>query len=367
MFRGMLRTARYAHSWKTGADVLVDEIAFERSGTVVPATLLRPAAGGESLAGWIALGGISRMARHHPQLVRLASALASSGAAVLVPEVPEWRSLELAPKVVGPTIKGCIEALRRRADVAPGKLGLIGFSFGAPQVAIAAARDELSEQVAGIVLFGGYCCLERTMTCLLTGTHEWEGNAYNLRPDPFGGWVVASNHLTDVPGFEDAEDVAAALHTLAFEASERRIPAWDPYHDAMITQLRESLPEARRPLYDLFAMPSDRVHPEPEEGRAMALELAEACRRAEPLLDPATDLARVGLPTQLIHGRGDRLIPFTEGCRLFEGLPEHARRSLTVTSLFNHTADHAPPSAVDRARENLKLLFAIRGLVNTVD
>jgi hypothetical protein len=40
---------------------------------------------------------------------------------------------------------------------------------------------------------------------------------------------------------------------------------------------------------------------------------------------------------------------------------------LTVTSLFNHSADHAPPSAVDRARENLKLLVAIRGLVNTVD
>jgi pimeloyl-ACP methyl ester carboxylesterase len=367
MLRGMLRTARYARSWKTGADVLVDELAFERSGAVVPATLMRPALGGESLPGWIALGGISRMGRHHPQLVRFARSLASSGAAVLVPEVPEWRSLQLSPKVVAPTIQGCIELLRGRADVAPGKLGLIGFSFGAPQVAIAAARDELSEHVAGIVLFGGYCCLERTMTCLLTGDHEWEGNAYTLRPDPFGAWVVASNHLTDIPGFEDAADVATALRTLAFEASERRIAAWEPYHDAMIGELRGSLPQRRQPLFDLFALPSDRVHQEPEEGRDMALKLADACRRAEPLLDPATDLARVSLPTRLIHGRGDRLIPFTEGCRLFEGLPERARRSLTVTSLFNHTADHAPPRAVDRARENLKLLVAIRGLVSTVD
>jgi pimeloyl-ACP methyl ester carboxylesterase len=367
MIRGMLRTARYARSWKTGAEVFVDELVIERSGAIVPATLLRPASGGESLAGWIALGGISRMGRHHPQLVRFARALASSGAAVLVPEVPEWRSLELSPKVVGPTIQGCIELLRRRGDVAPGKLGLIGFSFGAPQVAIAAAREELSEHVAGIVLFGGYCCLERTMTCLLTGNHEWEGDAYTLRPDPFGGWVVASNHLTDIPGLEDAADVAAALHALAHEASERRISAWDPYHDAMIAQLRMSLPARRQPLFDLFATPSDRVHPEPQEGREMALRLAEACRRVEPLLDPATDLSRVDLPTQLIHGRGDRLIPFTEGHRLFGGLPEHARRSLTVTSLFNHTADHAPPSAVDRARENLKMLVAIRGLVSTVD
>ncbi len=367
MFRGMLRTARYARSWKTGADVLVDEIAFERCGASVPATLLRPARGGESLAGWIALGGVSRMGRHHPQLVRFARALASSGAAVLVPEVPEWRSLQVSPRVVAPTIQGCIELLRRRTDIAPSKLGLIGFSFGAPQVAIAAANDELSEHVAGIVLFGGYCCLERTMTCQLTGDHEWEGNAYTLRPDPFGGWVVASNHLTDVPGFEDADDVATALHTLAHEASERRIAAWEPYHDAMIVQLRASLPERRRPLFDVFATPSDRIHPEPEEGRDMALRLAEACRRVEPLQDPVTDLARVGLPTQLIHGRGDRLIPFTEGFRLFDSLPQSARPRLTVTSLFNHSADHAPAGAMDRARENLKLLGAIHGLVNTVD
>ena len=366
MLKGMLRTARYARSWKTGADALVEEVAIDRSGVEMAATLLRPPRCVGPLPGWIALGGVSRMGRHHPQLMRFARALASSGAAVLVPEVPEWRSLKMVPRVVTPTIRGCIGLLRSRADVAKDKLGLIGFSFGAPQVAIAAAQDDLAEHVAGIVLFGGYCSLERTMTCQLTGDHEWQGTAYNLRPDPFGGWVVASNHLTDVPGCEDAHDVAEALHALAYAASDQRIAAWEPHHDPMIEQLRAALPSKKRELFDLFAMPSTRVHPEPQEGRAMALKLAEACRRMEPLLDPADQLAQVELPTQLIHGRGDRLIPFTEGFRLLEGLPERARRSLTVTGLFNHTADHAPARPWDRARESLKMLGAIRGLVTTV-
>ena len=318
------------------------------------------------LPGWIALGGVSRMGRYHPQLVRFSQALASSGAAVLIPEVPEWRRLAMSPAVAGPTIRGCVDLLRSRPDVCQDGFGLIGFSFGAPQVAIAAAREDVAEHVAGIVLFGGYCCLERTMTCQLTGEHEWKGTEYRLPPDPFGGWVVGSNHLTDIPGCEDAGDVAAALHRLADVASGQRIAAWDPRHDLMIRELREALPACRRPLFDLFATPSTARRPDPEEGRNLALRLAEACRRVEPLLDPAADLARVDLPTRLIHGRGDRLIPFTEGLRLLEGLPERARRGLTVTGLFNHSADRPPAGIFDHALETMKMLGAIRGLINTV-
>ena len=366
MLRGALRTARYARSWKSGADVAAEEVQIQRCGEPVAATLMQPRRVRPPLPGWIALGGVSRMGRHHPQLVRFSRALASTGAAVLIPEIPEWRRLKMSPGVTGPTLRGCVDLLRSRSDVRPGGFGLIGFSFGAPQVAIAAAQEDLAEHVAGIVLFGGYCCLERTMTCQLTGEHEWAGTQYHLPPDPFGGWVVGSNHLTDIPGCEGAGDVAAALYRLADAASGQRIPAWDPQHDRMIGQFRDALPASRRPLFDLFATRSTVSRPDPAECRDMALRLAEACRRVDPLLDPASDLARVDLPTRLIHGRGDRLIPFTEGLRLQEGLPERARRGLTVTGLFNHSADHAPTRMMDRAVEGVKMLGAIRGLINTV-
>jgi pimeloyl-ACP methyl ester carboxylesterase len=364
--RGALRTARYVRSWKSGGDVVSEEIEFARDGTSLPATIVKPRAPRSPLAGWIALGGISRMGRQHPQLVRFSGALAASGAVVIVPEVPEWRRLEMAPRVVAPTIRGCIDVLRTRADVTSERFGLIGFSFGAPQVAVAAARQDLADHIAGVALFGGYCSLERTMTCALTGEHEWGGVDHRLRPDPFGGWVVGSNYLSRVAGYEDAGDVAAALHRLADASSGQRIPAWDPRHDALIAQLRDSLPEGRRDLFALFATPSHETHPEPEQRRRMAGLLAETCRREEPLLDPVTDLARVRLPTRLLHGRGDRLIPFTEGHRLFHGLPETARRGLTVTGLFHHSADSVPAGLVDHALEQMKMLGAIRGLINTV-
>jgi pimeloyl-ACP methyl ester carboxylesterase len=374
MMRGVLRTLRYARSWKAGAEGCAEirahvtecETAFERDGVQVPATLVLPAQRVGPVSAWIALGGISRMGRHHPQLVRFTRALASTGVAVVVPEIPEWRRLRVTPCVAAPTLLGCVEMLRGRPEVRPGKVALIGFSFGAPQVALAGACDVLSEHVAGTVLFGSYCSLDRTVDCMFTGRHEWKGTEHELEPDPYGRWVLGSNHLVDVPGHEDAGGVAAALHQLADAASGQRVPAWDPHHDTMISQLRSSLPQSRRRLFDLFATPSNTTRPCREELSATARALAAACRRCQPLLDPESDFARIRLPTRLIHGRGDRLIPFTEGKRLMARLTNGAAKALTVTALLNHSADHTPDSAYDRARENVAFFESIRGLINTV-
>lgn len=357
---------RYARSWKTGASVVVEETAIERNGRAVPATLLLPVERSGPLPAWIALGGVSRMGRAHPQLLRFAGALATSGSAVLIPEVPEWRRLEVAPGPAAPTILGALELLRRRPEVLPGQAGLIGFSFGAPQVAIAAARPELAPHIAGVVLFGGYCSLDRTLACMFTGGHEWEGVDHELAPDPYGRWVVGSNYLTHVEGCEDAGDVATALNQLAGAASGERVAAWEPHHDTMITHLRDLLPVRRRALFDLFATPSAEKRPERDACASMASRLAVACRRVEPLLEPASYVGDLRVPTRLIHGRGDRLIPFTECMRLSAGLRPEARQGRTVTGLFSHSADRSEGSSLGRTWEKLAFFEALRGLINTV-
>jgi hypothetical protein len=46
---------------------------------------------------------------------------------------------------------------------------LIGFSFGAPQVLIAAAHQDVSDQLAGVVGFGGYCDVASMVRFQMTG------------------------------------------------------------------------------------------------------------------------------------------------------------------------------------------------------
>lgn len=224
MLRSALRTLRYARSWKNGSTMSLHEIEIERDGMSLPATFILPTSDQGSLLGWIVLGGVTRMGRFHPQLARFTHALAESGVCVIAPEIPEWRDLRLESRVTVPTVRAAVHALDARSDVRPGKFGLVGVSFGAPQAAITANHEELSERIGCVVSFGGYCDLQRTLRCQLTGLHEWEGVTRRIDPDPYGRWVLASNYLTEVPGCEDAADVAAALRRLALASTEQRLP-----------------------------------------------------------------------------------------------------------------------------------------------
>jgi pimeloyl-ACP methyl ester carboxylesterase len=364
---GWRRVARYARSWKAGSPAVVStQVPIHRDGVKVPATFVRPRVAHGRLRCWIAIGGVSRMGRFHPQLKRFTEALASTGVGVLVPSLPEWRRLSVSPRVTLPTIRAAVEHLSQRREVVPGPFGLIGFSFGAAGVALAASQEDLADQISGAVLFGAYCSLDRTLLCMTTGEHEWDRHSHRLQPDPYGRWVVAGNYLTSVPGHEDAADVAMAMRRLAAMSSERRISAWESYHDPMIDAMRGAIPHRRRDLFDVLASATTRTRPPRDECAELAQKLADTCRAVEPQLDPLTSISQVVVPTQVIHGRDDRLIPFTEGIRLMSLLPPRFKRGVTVTGRFDHKGEQASPSRLEQAIETARLLRAVRRLVTTV-
>ena len=361
-----MKTLRNARSWKNGSRVSLLETESDRDGMSLPAIFISPTSDQGSLPGWIVLGGVTRMGRFHPQLARFTHALAESGVCVIAPEIPEWRDLRLESRVTVPTVRAAVHALDARSDVRPGKFGLVGVSFGAPQAAITANHEELSERIGCVVSFGGYCDLQRTLRCQLTGLHEWEGVTRRIDPDPYGRWVLASNYLTEVPGCEDAADVAAALRRLALASTEQRLPAWDACHDVLKRELRLCLAPRRQALFDLFAPLTASPVTEREETERMAIDLAGACRRSEPLLDPAPELRRMRVPMHLFHGRGDRLVPYTESLRLNQGLPDGLAANVTVTGLFAHSANNRPPSITARIREGLIFFRALRRMLDSV-
>jgi hypothetical protein len=206
------------------------------------------------------------------------------------------------------------------------------------------------------VAWGGYEDLERTVTFHFTGEHEWEGERLHLRPDPYGRWVVGANCLTLLSGYGDREEVAAALHRLASEAGDRQVKPLDPSLEPLKPVLRGGLPSRDRALFDLSAPPRDR-DPDPEEGRELARRLAEAARREIPLLDPIPGIERVIPPIRLLHGRGDRLIPYTETLSLDRRLRSRAPEVITgLTGLFTHSGGSGTALIGARIRESLRFL-----------
>lgn len=366
MFPGTFRTARYAHAWLTGHDSCVTEgIRLDRDGTSVSAVVCRPRSVQRPLPVWVVLHGITRRGPAHPQLARFTRAVVSAGAVVIVPEVPEWMALDLAPEVTIPTVKASIAGLRGSGHALDAPVGLIGFSFSAPHAVTATAHPELEKEVAGSVSFGGYCDLECAVRFLMTGAHDWKGRGYRLTPDPYGRWLIGANYLTLIPEYAGATDVSDALRQLAAYAGDTGISSLDSRLEPRRAQLRASVGRQHLGLFDLFA-PGNAKLPEPQRAEEMAAALVTAAVKGSPGMDPRTALAEVTRPVHLVHGRRDQLIPFSESLRLNDLLRESASTHLTVTRLFGHSAQDSFPSVIKALREVPAFAAALRRVLRMV-
>ena len=337
MIKGMGRALNFAWKWRGGATgIREDELEVQREDRPVPATLFTPNYARSPLPGWVVLHGLTRPGRHHPNLLRFAKALAGSGAAVLIPEIPEWRELHLAPEEAGATIQAAVLQLSGMEGILPGHVGLMGFSMGVSHVLYSATDPALKGSLRGIAGFGGFGDMERTIRFLFRGEHEWEGTTRELDPDPYGRWVVAGNYLPRLEGYETAADVAECLLQLARAAGDLQIGAWEACYDSMKDDLLRSIHPSRRDLFRALA-PASGHRPPVEITEHLAPLLAQAAYDDSPSARPVSFLGEIPVPVRLVHGRGDRLIPFTESLRIAEAFPADSDVRVYLTGLFSHS------------------------------
>ncbi len=323
------------------AAVVAEDTTYDRDGVALPATVFRPARKRGALPGWVVLHGLTYTGREHPSLVRFVRAIAAAGNVVLVPDIPEWRALRVAPAVTIGTIRAAVRALQARTDIEHEHAGLFGFSFGATQALIASTDSDVGSRLHGIAAWGGYADVHRLFRYGMIGAHELDGQHWTDRPDPYGCWIMAGNYLTHMPGFDDHGDVATAVYELALEAGRRRLFAWDPAYDPDKIRLREQVAPTHRELFDTLAPLTTQPPPDPTVMGPLSQQLADAALRVDPLFDPTPFLQHVRVPVLLAHGRHDRLIPFSETVHLSRRLPAAVLRGTTITALFEHSGGAA--------------------------
>lgn len=322
---------------------------------------------------WVLLHGITVPGRHHDALRRMARALAASGHYAIAPEVDAWRHLRVDPGEAGPAVEAGIAGLAAGTPADLDRVGVIGFSVaGRWAMSIAAGAQERIKAVAAM---GGYWDIERTLAAMVSGEHDWGGERYLYDPDPYGRWIMGANLLPlvtgDMFGHEaDREAAAAALRRLAWTAGQHGATARSPVYDPLNIALRESIPEASRSAWDLLAPLSFQPARAGDDARELASAMAAAAVRRYPLLASTAGLESLSLPIVLLHGRADRLIPFTETLRLAANLPPRSLRRVTITRLFGHTRSREarPPRApVARAVETRNFIATISALLQSLD
>ncbi len=359
--RPAIRAARFLGGYLRpgAASVREEEVAVPTPRGEVEGTFYLPR-GARRAPGWIVLHGITVPGRRHESLVRFARAMASSGAGVLVPDVPDWRALRVRSETARETMLAASEYLRGRPEVDPYGLGVVGFSFGATHALIGSAHPELRDRVRTVVGFGGYCDLRRAVRCMFTGEHDWAGRRHRLAPDPYGRWILAGNYLPAVPGMEGMGRVAAEARELAAEAGRRRTYAGEADYDALKAEARARLAPEEREVWDLLAPPHGAPRPALERAIALADGLTDAALAADPALDPYPALPELRARVVLAHGEADHLIPYTESLRMYAALPEALDRSVTITRLFAHSTGNAAVRAMEYGWEGMRFFHLLR-------
>lgn len=268
---------------------------------------------GDVRAALVLVPGAAVLGRDEPRLQALARTFARADFAVLVPELPEVRRLALS-RIDADRVGG---ALRHMRKWQPGKpLGVAAVSYAVAPAMIAALHDD----VAFVVGIGGYRDAEAAIRFVTTGTFRamGDGREYRTVPGAYSRWVF----LLANAGRLDSPADGVLLEEIA------RLRFRDPRAD--VAKFAHALGPQGRAVLALVE------NEDPDAVSRLVADLPAKVRREIDGLNLALyDLGKLRGHLILVHGRGDRLVPYSESQAL-AAAAANARVSLFLVDDLGH-------------------------------
>ncbi|MGE5505941.1 MAG: alpha/beta fold hydrolase [Actinomycetota bacterium] len=296
---------------------------------------------GQGAAGALVLvPGAARTGKDDPRVVAFATALARARFQVLVPDLKGARALVPSAADADDVADAVRELSGGRRKVA-----VAAVSYAAVPAVLAALQPDLAEAVDPVVAIGPPYDLGAVVTFFTTGWYREQAGMpwQHAEPNAYGKWVfVAAN----AGRMEDSADRA-----LLAAIARRRMEQPDAPIDDLVRGLT---PQGRA----VMALLDNR---DPERAPALLAGLPASIRSRMAELDLSRrDLAGLKARVMVVHGRDDRIIPWTEGAALARAAP---RGRLYLLDSLAH-ADLRPGGLADTAtlwRAVVDLLDTRRG------
>ena len=307
--------------------------------------------GGKPRVAWLVTPGLHFNGPDDPRLDRLCRILASSGAAVLAPSLPDHRALRVTPRSPG-DLERAFDALVAQPELPRAtRPAVFAISFGSLPALRLAAGERCRDRVRELVLFGGYADFTETIRYALTGLVEGKQIG---RPDPLNKPVVFMNALDGIPDAPaDREPLMAAWHSFCVQTWGREEMKQGGWRD-VAERLSASLSDTHRPLF--------RLGVGLDEGTQAAGEAALA-RLDTAFCDPSRGgLEGIRCPVHIVHGASDDVIPANQARKIAASLPAHVPVAVHLTGLYGHADRGSLPGPVALARELRTLYRVVRTL-----
>ncbi len=324
-------------------------VTFAGGGRTMVATLYRPSRS-DSGTGIILVHGVNETGKDDERIVWLADLLARSGFMVLTPDFLGFRSLTLRTSDVEELVASIQYLARQLRDGDPGRVGLIGFSYGAGPTLIAAADGRVRDRVQFVLSFGGYYDLLNVITFVTTGHYEFGGIRGRIIPNEYSRWIFLRYNLELIPNARDRE----ILKEIA------QVKARNPAVEA--GPLAATLGPEGRAAYDLL------VNRDPDRVATLVAALGSGIREQIRFLSPARVIQDLRGRLFVVHSDPDDYMPQTESLRLAAALEARGNVHLALLKVFDHVRPNFPRLSVDSffrvyVPEGRKVLWLIFDLV----
>jgi pimeloyl-ACP methyl ester carboxylesterase len=250
--------------------------------------------------------GFAPDGKDDPRLRPAAAVLARAGFDVVVPTIPGLTRGRLRPLDAEPVVK----AISALASARARPVAVVAISVGAGPALLAAADPRVRDHVGIAVSIGGYASAAELLRFFLTGDYAWGPTRGHVDHDPqiVAAFVEANADLVDEP---------------THQALARRDPA-------RISALLAAPPPGLRSVLEA--------------------------------LSPERVAGDIRAPLILVHGRGDRAVPYTESLRLAATRP--ARTSVVLVGVMDHVEGPAR-FQVSQLRDLLALWLVVYQLSAT--
>src|SRR6266516_796774 len=264
---------------------------------------------GNRLPGIVIVVGAAPLGRHDPQVVQLARALVRAGRAVLVPDLALRASALSSANLQ--QIAATFDALAALPRVDPGRIGLLGVSWGGALAVVAASTAPLAAKVAFVATFGAFYDLADLAGAVVTGASVYHGQIVRWHTVPEAQALVRSALLSRLtPG--QASAVQAAL------ADPRALPTLPP-----------------------------------------------SIQRVRQAFSPAFYVQGLRAPLLALHSTDDPAAPWTESALLVVAARAHDRGGawLTLVHVFSHVTQNGSLVAPSALLDDWRLVRYVAGLL----
>ena len=304
---------------------IVTAVTVPAKGGAVRADLYRPAKKGRHFP-LLLVHGVNPTGKDDPQLVLLAKDLARAGFLVLVPDITGLKTLHLRISDAEDVLESFLYLIN--TGYAWPRGGMVGISYGAGPVLLAAADARARDKVSVVSTFGGYYDLRDVLLFILTGTYEYGGQRGYIRPDTSLRWMFVYRNLDLLRSTADREKF------------KKIIEKQNQFEAAASDALAKTLGPEGRALYDFL------VNTDQERFAPLYEKLPLTMRELVYQLSPARAVRYIKADFIIAHGTDDYAVPFTESKRLADAVDDKSRARLALLPQFMHV-EPIEPSAGD--------------------